>query len=205
MTSIRKGERMQSKSALLIVDLQNDFCPGGSLAVPDGDTIVAVMNRYIGLFIAADMPIIASRDWHPEKTGHFREFGGPWPPHCVQGTYGAEFHPELCLPVRAIVVSKGMNPARDDYSAFRAVEPSGTALQGILRSLAVRHLYVGGLATDYCVKESVLEALRLGFGVTLLSDAMKGVNVTPGDSEKAMKEMLEAGAASAVAGDFTLQ
>lgn len=195
---------MRSNSALLIVDLQNDFCPGGSLAVPAGDSIVALVNRYIGLFAASQRPVIASRDWHPEKTGHFREFGGLWPPHCVQGTSGANFHPGLHLPEDTIVVSKGMDPSRDDYSAFRAKGESGGTLQDILHSLRISHLYVAGLATDYCVKESVLEALSLGFGVTVLADAVKGVDVAPGDSAKAMEEMLGAGAVSAVAEDFIL-
>lgn len=185
---------MKMNSALLIIDVQNDFCPGGALAVPDGDRVVPVINRCIEVFSAQRRPVIASRDWHPEETSHFSQFGGAWPPHCVQGTRGAEFHPDMQLPERAIIVSKGMKPDRDDYSAFNATDPTGTDLGQLLDELVVEHLYVAGLATDYCVKESVLEGLRLGFGVTVISDAVRGVDLSPGDSDRAMEKMVTAGA-----------
>jgi nicotinamidase/pyrazinamidase len=185
---------MAGKSALVIVDVENDFTPGGALAVADGDRVVPVLNRYAGRFAGAGLPVYASRDWHPAVTSHFKEYGGIWPPHCIQGTKGAEFYPELKLPEGATVVSKGMDPDKDSYSAFDAVEPDGTPLTESLRRKGVEHLYVGGLATDYCVKWTVLEALRHGFRSTFLADASLGVNLQPHDSEKAIEEMVAAGA-----------
>ena len=185
---------MEKNVALLIVDVQIDFCPGGSLAVPDGDTILPVINRYIGLFRKNGLPIIASRDWHPLVTGHFRQFGGLWPPHCVQGSEGARFHPLLKLPTDAAVVSKGMDPEKDDYSALQAVTEQGTPLPDLLDELGTERLYIGGLATDYCVRESALEGLKQGFSVTVLKDAVKGVDLKPGDSARALKELVKAGA-----------
>ena len=183
----------ESDSALLLVDVQNDFCPGGSLPVADGDKVVPVLNRYVNRFQAADRPIFASRDWHPARTTHFKEHGGVWPAHCVQGTRGADFHPDLSLPAEAIVVSKGMGPEEDSYSAFEARDEDGRPLAQLLADRGVRRLYVGGLATDYCVKHSTLEARRFGFEVVLLGDAIRGVDVEPGDSERAIEEMRAAG------------
>ena len=185
---------MDKSSALLIVDVQNDFCPGGSLPVPDGDRVVPVLNRYIELFSREGLPVFASRDWHPLETSHFLAFGGIWPAHCVQGTKGAEFHPALKLPPAAMIISKGMDPTRDDYSAMHGVGPDGAPFPETLKRLAVTRVYVGGLATDYCVKESVLAALKLGFAATLLADASRGVEIAPGDSERAVTEMRDAGA-----------
>jgi nicotinamidase/pyrazinamidase len=181
-------------SALLIVDVQNDFCPGGSLAVPDGDAVVPVLNRYIALFQAKGRPILASRDWHPAQTTHFRAYGGIWPPHCVQQTEGAAFHPDLQLPPQAVILSKGMDPARDAYSVFQAVTAAGTPCHDYLQQTGINHLFVGGLATDYCVKASVLDARQLGLAVTLLTDGIRGVNLQPDDAERAMAEMTGAGA-----------
>jgi nicotinamidase/pyrazinamidase len=185
---------LQPGDALLIVDVQNDFCPGGSLPVPRGDEVVPVLNEYARRFHEAGLPVIASRDWHPPQTKHFQSGGGQWPPHCVQGTPGAEFHPNLRLPEGTIVVSKGMDPSQDSYTAFDAVTDDGRPLLQLLRNLGVRRLFVGGLATDYCVRASVLDALRHGFEVILLTDAVRGVDVTPGDSERALQEMRAAGA-----------
>ena len=185
---------MERNAALLIVDVQIDFCPGASLAVPEGDVIIPVINRYIELFLKKGLPVIASRDWHPPVTGHFRQFGGLWPPHCVQGSEGARFHPLLKLPADAAVVSKGMDPEKDDYSALHAVTEQGTPLPDLLDELGTERLYIGGLATDYCVRESALEGLKQGFFVTVLKDAVKGVDLKPGDSTRALKEMAKAGA-----------
>jgi len=182
---------MDKTAALVIIDVQNDFCPGGSLPVPEGDKVVAVLNRYIELFRAKELVIFASRDWHPARTGHFKAYGGIWPPHCVQGSRGAQFHPDLQLPPQAIIISKGMDPTKDDYSAFAGVSEQQIPFPETLKILGIRHLYVGGLATDYCVKETVLEGLRQGFSVTVLEDAVRGVDLNPGDSEKAMAEMTE--------------
>ncbi|MCM8801276.1 MAG: bifunctional nicotinamidase/pyrazinamidase [Candidatus Omnitrophica bacterium] len=185
---------MKKDRALLIVDLQNDFCPHGALAVPQGDKIVPLINKYIKLFSKNKLPIFASRDWHPKKTTHFKKFGGLWPVHCVQGSKGAQFHPDLKLPKETVIISKGMSPQKDSYSAFDGEDSSGQPLYNLLKILRIKELYVGGLATDYCVKETVLEALRKGFKVRLLLDAVKGVNIKKGDSEKAIQEMKTQGA-----------
>ena len=185
---------MAERAALLIVDVQVDFCPGGSLAVPAGDTIIPAINRYIELFRKAGLPIFASRDWHPSVTSHFVQYGGLWPPHCVQGSAGASFHPLLKLPADATVVSKGMDPEQDDYSAFNAVSEQGESFPDLLRELGIERLYVGGLATDYCVRASALEGVEQGFAVTVLTDAVKGVNLKRGDSARALKEIAKAGA-----------
>jgi nicotinamidase/pyrazinamidase len=180
--------------ALVLVDVQNDFCPGGSLAVPEGDRVVPVLNRYIARFREAGAPIFATRDWHPPKTRHFQAYGGAWPPHCVQGTPGAEFHPALEVPKDAVVVSKGMDPEQDAYSGFQAEDERGVAFGTLLQARGVRRLYVGGLATDYCVKATVLDARRAGFEVRVLADAVRAVDVQPGDGARALAEMQEAGA-----------
>lgn len=181
-------------SALLIVDVQNDFCPGGSLPVAGGDEVVPVLNRYAEEFAAAGRPVLADRDWHPGRTTHFVQFGGAWPPHCVQGTPGAEYHPDLRLPPGTIHVVKGMGPEEDAYSGFEARDASGRSLSAVLAELGVRTLYVGGLATDYCVKHTVLDGLKHGLRVVLLRDACRGVDVQPGDSARAIEEMAAAGA-----------
>lgn len=185
---------MEQNAALLIVDVQNDFCPNGALSVPDGDRVVAPLNRAAELFAACGRPVLASRDWHPPATKHFQKYGGVWPVHCVQGTTGAAFHPDLRLPLDTVVLSKGIDPEQDGYTAFEAVADDGKTLEEVLALMGVHHLYIGGLATDYCVRYSVRDALRLGFAVTVLSDAVAGVDVKPGDSARAMEEMNRAGA-----------
>uniref|UniRef100_A0A7V3KPA3 nicotinamidase n=1 Tax=candidate division WOR-3 bacterium TaxID=2052148 RepID=A0A7V3KPA3_UNCW3 len=181
--------KLREKDALIVVDLQNDFCPGGALAVPEGDKIVPVLNAYIERFSNSKSIIVATRDWHPENHISFAEQGGIWPKHCVQNTKGAEFHPDLRLPSDSIIVSKATEPDKEAYSGF-----DGTNLDKLLKGKGVTRLFVGGLATDYCVRATVLDALRLGFCVFLLLDAIKGVNVQPEDSERAIVEMLEKGA-----------
>ena len=149
-----------TRDALVVVDLQNDFCPGGALGVRGGDAIVPVLNRYLERFGRAGAPVFLTRDWHPPVTRHFQAYGGVWPPHCVQGTRGAEFHPGLTPPAGAVVVSKGMDPEQDAYSAFQAEDGSGRPFSAVLAERGIRRLYVGGLATDYCVRASVLDALE---------------------------------------------
>ena len=185
------------KAALLIVDVQNDFCPGGALQIPDGDRILEPINRAAERFAAAGLPVLASRDWHPPDTRHFRDFGGPWPVHCVRNSSGAEFHPDLRLPEGTLVLSKGIDPAMDGYSAFEGVTDDGRPLATVLRELGVQSLFICGLATDYCVRQTTLEALPGGLEVTVLKDAVAGVDVTPGDSARAMEEMINAGARTA--------
>lgn len=185
---------MHCKSALLAVDVQLDFCPGGALPVPDGDSIIPVLNEYIKLFSRHRLPVFASRDWHERQTRHFKAFGGTWPEHCVQGRKGAQFHPVLKLPAGSIILSKGMISDEHSYSAFQAVDDHKTGFNDLLRQLGVTSIFVGGLATDYCVKWTVLDALKFGYKATLLVDAIKGVNIKPGDSEGAIKEMVRQGA-----------
>ena len=183
---------MEKRKALLIVDVQNDFCPGGKLAIPEGDEVVAVLNKYIMIFSNKRVPIFASRDWHPLKTSHFEKYGGEWPQHCVQETKGAQFHPDLFLPENTIIISKGMNEDEDSYSAFLGKDLSGDDFLDILKELEIEELFIGGLATDYCVKNTVLDALDNGFEVSLLIDATKGVDKD--NSTQAIKEMIDSGA-----------
>ena len=185
---------MEDNAALLIVDVQNDFCPGGALQVHDGDRVVGPINRAALCFAAAGLPILASRDWHPPVSRHFREFGGVWPVHCVQGTEGADFYPALRLPEGAVVLSKGTNPEQDGYSAFEGATDDGRPLAAVLKERGVRYLYICGLATDYCVLSTTREALASGFGVTVLTDAVAGVDLLPGASASAIEEMKNAGA-----------
>lgn len=185
---------MRRRAALLVVDVQVDFCPGGALPVPKGDQVVQVLNRYLELFKQRGTPIFASRDWHPKESKHFADGGGRWPPHCVQGTEGARFHPGLLLPEETVIISKGMSNWDNGYSAMQGTTENGTPFVMLLRRMALDRIYVGGLATDYCVKETVLEALKEGFTVTLLADAVRGVELQQGDSERAVAAMVEAGA-----------
>jgi nicotinamidase/pyrazinamidase len=185
---------VERNSALLIVDVQNDFCPGGALGVPDGDRVAVLLSRAAERFREAGLPVFASRDWHPSVTRHFKEYGGVWPPHCIQESTGAAFHPDLRLPPGTVIISKGTDPDRDSYSAFEGVRDDGATLGSCLASLGVEHLYVGGLATDYCVRSSVLDALAAGLKVTVLTDCVAGVDLKPGDSARALDEMVRAGA-----------
>jgi nicotinamidase/pyrazinamidase len=176
------------KRALIVVDVQNDFCPGGTLAVAEGDQVVAPLNKLIKEFLERGEPVFKSRDWHPAQTKHFQAFGGTWPVHCVQNTKGAEFHPDLIDDIHIRVVSKGLGDT-DCYSAF---DETDLALQ--LRRLDVEEVWVGGLTTDYCAKGTVLDALKQGFRVKALENAMRAVDVNPGDGRKALEEMRTAGA-----------
>ena len=186
---------MSRKPALLVVDVQNDFCPGGALGVPDGDAIVPRVNRTIGLFVRRGLPVLATRDWHPAVTKHFKAYGGAWPPHCIQGTKGSRFHPDLRLPKDAMVLSKGMDPEQDSYSGFQAQSPSGRDLESVLHDLGIDEVYLCGLATDYCVRATALDAVRRGLRVHVLADAIQGVDLKPGDSAAAIQEMRDAGVA----------
>ncbi|HXT64791.1 MAG TPA: isochorismatase family protein [Pyrinomonadaceae bacterium] len=180
---------MASKKALIVVDVQNDFCPGGSLAVAAGNEVVAPLNKLMKEFLDRGEPVYKTRDWHPEKTKHFALYGGTWPVHCVQNTSGAEFHPDLLDDPRITVISKGFDERADGYSGF-----DGTQLAQLLRDDDVKEIWVGGLATDYCVKQTVIDGVRNGFQVKALADSMRAVNVNPDDGQKAIAEMKEAGA-----------
>lgn len=179
-------------TALLLIDLQRDFCPGGALAVPGGDLVIPVANR---LLLAAPpaQPLYATRDWHPADSDHFQP-SGEWPRHCVANSDGARFHPKLALPPYAQIVSKGAEPSSDGYSAFEGTLSDGTALEQDLRARGVSHLMVGGLATDYCVRHSVLDALARGWAVTVVTDAIAPVDLRAGDGDRALQEMKTAGA-----------
>ena len=188
-------KRVENMSeALILVDIQNDFCPGGALAVLDGDAVVPVLNRYLERAAARGLAIYASRDWHPARTAHFKAFGGTWPPHCIQGTPGAELHPDLRLPSGVEIVSKGMSEREEGYSMLDGLLPDGRPLLEALRAAGVTRVFVGGLATDYCVRATVLDALAAGLETRLLTDASRAVDVRPGDGERATHEMLAAGA-----------
>jgi len=182
------------EKALLIVDVQNDFCPGGALGIKGGDKIIPAINKYIKIFVSQEFPVFASRDWHPRKTLHFKEFGGAWPVHCIKNTKGAAFHPKLRLPKEAILLYKGMDPRKESYSAFQAQDSRGRPLANLLKTFGIEELYIGGLATDYCVKFTVLDAMRRGFKVKILLDAIRGVNLKPNDSQDAIRKMLKIGA-----------
>ncbi|HAO93839.1 MAG: nicotinamidase [Deltaproteobacteria bacterium GWC2_56_8] len=185
---------MKNSSALVIVDLQNDFCPGGALPIPEGDGIVPVVKRYLDLFMAAGVPVFFTRDWHPARTVHFKEFGGLWPPHCIQETEGARFHPGLKIPADAVIITKGESPEGDSYSGFDGHDAVGLDFEDSLKGRGITHIYIGGLATDYCVKATALDGLGRGFKVTVLLDAIRGVDANPGDSETALEDMMAKGA-----------
>jgi nicotinamidase/pyrazinamidase len=185
---------MTAKRALLIIDMQHDFCPGGALPAEGGHDIVPILNRSIEMFTKHDYPVFASRDWHPEGSAHFKERGGPWPPHCVQGTEGAEFHQDLQLPENVVVITTGDDPEEDEgYSAFEGATDEGKSLKSALENAGVEEVFIGGLATDYCVRASALDAVKAGFRTHLLLDAIRGVNVNPGDADMAIEEMKRAG------------
>ena len=180
---------LQPGDGLLVADVQNDFLPGGALGVARGDEIIPVLNRYAVEFRARGLPIFASRDWHPPEHCSFREEGGIWPVHCVMGTKGAEFHPDFHLPPSAIVISKATDPKKEAYSAFE-----GTPLDERLRKTGVRRLFIGGLATDYCVLNTVRDAIKRGYAVCFLMDGIRAVNLQPDDGRKAEDEMIRLGA-----------
>ncbi len=180
---------LQPGDGLLVADIQNDFLPGGALGVLRGDEIVPVLDRYVAAFRARGLPIFASRDWHPPNHCSFREQGGIWPVHCVMGTKGAEFHPDFHLPSSTIVISKATDTKKEAYSAFE-----GTTLDERLRKTGVKRLFIGGLATDYCVLNTVRDAIKRGYAVCFLMDGIRAVNLKPDDGRKAAEEMIRLGA-----------
>jgi nicotinamidase/pyrazinamidase len=181
--TLREGD------ALVIVDVQVDFV-SGSLAVPGARAILPALNRYLRAFRAAGLPVAATRDWHPPAHASFASHGGPWPPHCVAGTEGARFDPGLELDERVHVVSKGTHAEREAYSGF-----DGTDLDAWLGERGVRRLFVGGLATEYCVRATVRDALARGYAVRVLADAVRAVDLRPGDGEAALRNLASLGAA----------
>lgn len=184
----------QAGDGLVVVDVQRDFCPGGSLAVPGGDAVIPVANALLARFAAARRPIALTRDWHPPNHVSFQAQGGPWPPHCVQGTAGAEFHPDLRVPVGAERFSKGAAPDRDAYSGFEGANEAGIPLDDWLRSQGVRRIWVVGLAADYCVRATVIDAVARGYAALVIAEGVRGVEVHPGDTARAFADMVRAGA-----------
>jgi nicotinamidase/pyrazinamidase len=181
--------------ALIVVDVQRDFCPGGALAVPRGDEVVPVINR---LLVLTDWLTVATRDWHPADHCSFRAQGGIWPPHCVAGTDGAAFHPALDRARIHHVVSKAVTRDSEAYSGFQ-----GTDLAALLAWRGIRRAFVCGLATDYCVKATALDARRAGLDVVVFEDAIRGVEVKPGDCVKAIDEMRASAIVVAPSADLT--
>ena len=177
------------RDALIVVDMQNDFITG-TLAVKDAEKIIPVINRYVSLFEEAQRPIFFTRDWHPQNHISFKENGGVWPTHCVQKTEGASFHPELKMPKdNLLIISKGTSPDFDAYSGFQ-----GTMLDALLKERGIKRIFVCGIATDYCVFHTALGGIHLGYQVFVLTDAVKGVDLNLGDSQKALQKLYQMGA-----------
>jgi len=186
----RPSIRPRAGDALIAVDVQNDFLPGGSLAVTGGDEVVPVLNEYIAAFRRDGLPIYATRDWHPVDHCSFQAAGGAWPPHCIARSPGAKFAPDLALPEETTVISKATTSGKDAYSGFEDTE-----LARDLHHTGIRRVFIGGLATDYCVLGTVNDALAAGFEVFVLEDAVRAVNVEPDDGSKALTSMRHHGAA----------
>jgi nicotinamidase/pyrazinamidase len=189
--------RYDPETALIVVDVQNDFAhPEGSLYVKGGEEVVPVVNREIERALEGGALVVYTQDWHPDSTPHFQKDGGIWPVHCVQDTWGAAFHPDL--EVKGEVIRKGTG-GEDGYSGFtvrdpRTGEESPTGLADLLRGRGIAKVVVAGLATDYCVKETAIDAARLGFATTVLREGIRAVDLQPGDGERALEAMREAGA-----------
>lgn len=183
-----------ARVGLIVVDVQNDFCPGGALAVSDGDAVVPVLNRLIDFAEQQDWPVIATRDDHPAQSHHFADQGGIWPVHCVTQTPGAQFHPDLHI-AGVTELRKGIGIDDDGYSPFSGqITNTGQSLQDFLQKHQIDTLVIGGLATDYCVKATTLDALKLGYAVDVVEDAIRAVDLQPGDGRSAIEEMRTAGA-----------
>ena len=183
-----------AKKALLMVDVQNDFCPGGALAVINGDKVVGPLNAMLTLADERNWLVVASRDWHPAVTTHFKNYGGIWPTHCVQNTPGAAFHRNLAVVAyKDIIISKATQPDEDGYSAFEGKTKDCKNLADVLKEYKIDEIYIGGLATDYCVKASALDAVKNSFKTFLLLDACQAVNIQPDDGDQALETMKNAG------------
>jgi len=178
-----------SGDALIVVDMQNDFLPGGSLAVAGGNEIIPQLNRYLAYFAAHQLPVFATRDWHPVSHCSFQSQGGPWPPHCIADSDGAAFHPDLKLPGNVRIISKATSQETDAYSGF-----TGTQLNELLKSLHIHRVFIGGIATEYCVLNTVKDALRFQYITFVLDDAICAINQQPENGQRALEEMIRLGA-----------
>jgi nicotinamidase/pyrazinamidase len=176
--------KLKDKDALIVVDLQNDFLPGGALAVPHGDQIIEPIQKLLQHFQEANLPVFATRDWHPRNHCSFQEQGGPWPPHCIAGTWGAEFPKSFRLPPNAVVFSKATTPQKDAYSGF-----DGTELPSLLKSQNITHVFICGLATEYCVLNTVRDAKKHGLEVYLVIPAIHAIALKPTDESQALSQM----------------
>ena len=194
---MKKVFNIKNSDALLITDIQKDFLPGGSLPVEGGNEIIPVLNAYAKRFEDANAHIFVSRDWHPSNHISFKSQGGTWPPHCVQDTDGAKFSPDLKLSPICMVISKATNPEHEAYSVF-----DGTSFAHELKMCESKRLFIGGLATDYCVLNTVLDARKLGYETVVLTDATSGLNLEPGDVDRAFATMFKAGAQQAANDNF---
>ncbi len=189
--------KLEQSDALIVVDVQRDFYPGGGLAVPGGDQVVPALRRYIELFEGRNLPVVYTRDWHPPGHCSFQEEGGPWPVHCLADSKGAEFHPDLPIIKGAVIISKAITKEREAYSGFQ-----GTGLEEMLRRRGVERILVGGLATDYCVKQTSLDGLKAGFAVVILLDSVRAVDVKPGDGARALEDLTRSGSQTIRFGDL---
>ena len=180
---------LSERDALIVVDGQNDFCPGGALPVPTGMDVASTMSMVANTFVARGARVYATQGWHPPGHSSFKDQGGPWPPHCVQDTGGADFHPAMVFPAGVTIVRKGTSPGQDAYSGF-----IDSDLEAQQRAAGITRVFVGGLATDYCVLNTVLDAVHNGFETYVVSDAIGAVDVEPGDGDRAVGRMSDAGA-----------
>ena len=194
---MKKPIKISKADALIIANIQIDFLPGGALPVLEGDSVIPVINDYLKIFRRAGASIFAVRDWHPQNHVSFTGQGGQWPPHCIQESEGAKFHPDLKLPEGTVIISKATDTLNDSYSSF-----DGTELAQNLEMQGIYRLFVGGLATEYCILNTVLDSRKLGFGTLLLSDAVRGINAKPNDTNRAIEEMVSTGADQVTLEDF---
>jgi nicotinamidase/pyrazinamidase len=194
ITRVRTHVSLRKGDALSVTDVQNDFLPGGALGVPHGDAIISPLNRVVDLFKKNGLLIFFSRDWHPPDHSSFQDQGGPWPPHCVQKTPGADFPSMLQIPEGSIIISKGAQKDREQYSTLGARDSEGHTESDVMKKQGIRRVFVAGLAADYCVLNSVKDILAEGYEVYVLTDAIRAVNVNPGDGEGALEEMVQGGA-----------
>lgn len=186
--------KVASGDVLIITDMQNCFLPGGSLPVTQGDSIIGPLNNVIDVFARAGLPAVFTRDWHPPEHCSFKVRGGPWPTHCVQGTDDAVFSPRLQMPPRPLVISKAVERDKEQYSAYYGRDEAGTTMADILRAMKPNRIFIGGVATEYCVFNTVLDMLKDGYDVYVFVDGVKPVEVKPDDGQAALETMEKRGA-----------